>query len=277
MITQVDLRYGMVLEYINRKAEGITVRQICEKYSTTRKTLSKWHRRFLAKGREGLKDESRRPKNVRNETPEEIQQEIVRIKLENVKLGPRRIWHAVRDRIKVCITTVYNILVRKGVYRLLNPGKEGVNFYEAAGPNALWHIDIARKRLKNRGKKYIVAITDDYSRKALACDAYGCKDASTVCRTVRKAVKRYGSPDAILSDNGKQFVGKKFRRLLKRLEITHKRTAVRNPKCNGKIERWIRTSRRNASGRISSPAWPGCRGRWTGMSGTITAKGCTKA
>ncbi len=51
MITQVELRFGMVLEYINRKAAGISVRQICEKYSTTSKPLNKWHGRFLANGK----------------------------------------------------------------------------------------------------------------------------------------------------------------------------------------------------------------------------------
>ncbi len=164
----------------------------------------------------------------------------MRIKLGTVKLGPRRIWHAVRDRLKVCITTVYNILVRKGVYALLRP-KEEATRYESSRPNEMWHIDIARKTIKGRGKKYIVAVVDGYSRKALACDAYGRKDAGNVCRTVKKAVKAYGAPDAMLSDNGKQFVGRKFRRLMKRLETRHKRTAVRNPKCKGKVGRWIRT------------------------------------
>lgn len=240
MITHVEMRYGLVLDYLERKHNGITVGQICSKYSTTRKTVAKWVRRFLEHGKEGLKDCSKAPKHVWNRTPEAVESEVCRVKLSNVKLGPRSIWHMVGERFSICITTVYNILVRKGVYRLLRP-KEDVRFYEAGRPNELWHIDIARKRIKSKGKKWIVAVEDDYSRKVLACDVYGSKDAASVCRTVRKAVKRYGAPEAVLSDNGRQFIGRRFRRLADKLEIRHIRTAVRNPKCNGKIERWIRT------------------------------------
>lgn len=240
MITHVDMRYNLVMDYLNRKVNGISVAQICNKYSTTRKTISKWVKRFLEHGKEGLKDLSRRPKRVRNQTPETVQQEICRIKLDNIKLGPRSIWHMIKDKFKVCITTVYNILVRKGVYALLKPQKK-LHFYEASKSNELWHIDIARKRIKNKGKKWIVVVEDDYSRKILACDVYGSKDAKNVCRTVKKAVEKHNIPKAMLSDNGKQFVSRKFKKLMKRLEIKHVKTAVRNPKCNGKLERWIRT------------------------------------
>lgn len=240
MITHENIRYNLVIDYLNRKHAGIRVNQLCKKYSTTRKTISKWVKRFLEHGKEGLKDLSRRPKTVRNQTPETVQEEICRIKLNNIKLGPRSIWHMIKDKFKVCITTVYNILVRRGVYALLKPKKKP-HFYEAGKPNELWHIDIARKRIKNKGKKWIVVVEDDYSRKILACDVYSSKDASTVCRTVRKAIEKYDIPGAILSDNGKQFVSWKFKKLMRRLKIKHIRTAVRNPECNGKLERWIRT------------------------------------
>jgi transposase InsO family protein len=240
IITQVNMRYSLVMDYLERKHRGISVNQLCNKYSTTRKTISKWVKRFLERGKEGLKDLPRRPKKIRNKTPETVEDEICRIKLENIKLGPRSIWHMVKEKFKLCITTVYNILVRKGIYKLLKP-KEEVHFYEANRPNELWHIDIARKRIKDKGKKWIVAIEDDYSRKVLACDVYSSKEASVVCKTVKKAVNSYGMPYAILSDNGRQFIGKKFSRLVEKLGIKHIRTAVRNPKCNGKLERWIRT------------------------------------
>ena len=51
---------------------------------------------------------------------------------------------------------------------------------------------------------------------------------------------RWGLPEEIISDNGRQFVSREFEEFLRNLNIKHSRTALYHPQANGAVERFNR-------------------------------------
>ena len=76
-------------------------------------------------------------------------------------------------------------------------------------------------------------------------------NARAVCRVFTQALARYGSPEELLTDNGKVFTGRLgphpaevlFDRICRDHGITHLLTGVRCPTTTGKIERFHKTLR----------------------------------
>lgn len=71
---------------------------------------------------------------------------------------------------------------------------------------------------------------------------YGLKRAtSTTCiNSIRRYIGKYGPPRRIFSDNGPQFVSKKWKRYLREMGIKEVHTAIRNPRGNP-TERYMNT------------------------------------
>src|SRR5260221_4798651 len=75
--------------------------------------------------------------------------------------------------------------------------------------------------------------------------------ARPVCDGLTKAMRVYGPPTQILTDNGKVFTGRfgpgtsevLFDRICRENGIKHLLTAPRSPTTTGKIERWHKTLR----------------------------------
>uniref|UniRef100_A0A3B5QD86 Integrase catalytic domain-containing protein n=1 Tax=Xiphophorus maculatus TaxID=8083 RepID=A0A3B5QD86_XIPMA len=57
---------------------------------------------------------------------------------------------------------------------------------------------------------------------------------------LRSIFSREGNPDYIVTDNGPQFLSSSFADFLRERGISHLRTSVYHPQCNGAVERWNR-------------------------------------
>ncbi|XP_053376551.1 uncharacterized protein K02A2.6-like [Mercenaria mercenaria] len=60
-------------------------------------------------------------------------------------------------------------------------------------------------------------------------------------KTKAKILQRWGCPVSILSDQGRTYESKVFQELCRLLGVKKVRTSVRNPRCNGQVERFNRT------------------------------------
>ena len=92
-----------------------------------------------------------------------------------------------------------------------------------------------------RGNKYILTITDHFSRWV---EIFPIPDqtAETVARVIlNEVIARFGCPITIHSDQGSNYESRLFAELCSLLEIRKTRTSVRNPKCNGQTERFNKT------------------------------------
>jgi len=89
-------------------------------------------------------------------------------------------------------------------------------------------------------KFYPITILDDCSRRVLACSV---GEAIDVEKCLRVAIQKYGSPEHIYTDNGKQFLSRRFSNVCSKANIKHITTAIAHPQSIGKIERWHRNLR----------------------------------
>lgn len=69
---------------------GLGVGEIAERVGTTRKTVSKWLRRYAVEGLGGLEEQSRRPKRSPNRTPMEEEEGIVELRKRFPRMGGLR-------------------------------------------------------------------------------------------------------------------------------------------------------------------------------------------
>ena len=117
----------------------------------------------------------------------------------------------------------------------------------------LWQMDIMGKvRLEGSGELKIVTGIDDHSRFCVSALVVERATAKPVCEALALAMRRYGVPEQILTDNGKVFSGRfgrgrgevLFDRICRENGIRHILTAPGSPTTTGKVERWHKTLRR---------------------------------
>ncbi len=79
--------------------------------------------------------------------------------------------------------------------------------FERKYSNAMWHVDWhTMKDPRFRGLQ-LVAYLDDSSRCIMAARVFTQATSENAVLTLRDAIKKYGRPATILSDNGACFVG----------------------------------------------------------------------
>jgi len=117
----------------------------------------------------------------------------------------------------------------------------------------LWQMDVMGGVLLEDGTELkVLTGVDDHSRFCVAAGLMRRAISKAVCELFAAALKRYGIPDEVLTDNGKVFTGRfgpqpievMFDRICRENGISHRHTAVRSPTTTGKIERFHQSLRR---------------------------------
>ena len=234
-------------------APGANMSELCRRFGIVRSNGNKWRARYLAEGRDGLADRSRRPHGSPTRTAMAVEAEVLRIRDEsNNAWGGRKIAHVMAREGAAyvpSISTITTILKRAG--RLEQRASEHPGPYqrfERAQPNELWQMDFKGDFALSQGRRcHPLTVIDDHSRYALcaqACD----NEQDTPTREHLKAVfRRYGLPDAMLMDNGSPwgdsggggFTAFSVWLLRLGIRVTHGRPY--HPQTQGKDERLHRT------------------------------------
>ncbi|GGK35891.1 hypothetical protein GCM10010124_30700 [Pilimelia terevasa] len=145
--------------------------------------------------------------------------------------------------------TVHRVLVRNG---LVDPHaqqrKRAWNRWERDAPMQLWQLDIVDgMRLPNGRQCKIVTGLDDHSRFAVVAAVVARPTGKAICAAFTAAMDRYGEPEEVLTDNGKQFTGRHtkpmpvevlFERICRQRGIVQRLTKIRSPTTTGKVERF---------------------------------------
>jgi transposase InsO family protein len=149
--------------------------------------------------------------------------------------------------------TVYRILLRHG---LISPvrrkRRQDYLRWERPAPMQLWQLDIVGGvYLASGAEAKIVTGVDDHSRFCVIASVVLRQTGRAVCLALASALRRYGVPEEILTDNGKQFTGRfgyggevLFDRICRDNGITHRLTPPRTPTTTGKVERFHQSLRR---------------------------------
>src|SRR5207244_7641603 len=194
----------------------------------------------------------------RHRTGAEVEARICELRREHPGWGPRRIEHHLAKEGVDPVpsrSSIYRCLKRHGLVELRRRRKRREEFrrWERDRPMQLWQMDVMGGVLLDDDTELkVVTGVDDHSRFCVAAGLVRRATSKAVCGVLSAALKRYGIPDEILTDNGKVFTGRfgpqpvevLFDRICRENGISHRHTAVRSPTTTGKIERFHQSLRK---------------------------------
>jgi transposase InsO family protein len=249
-----EQRYKAVLAVI---ADGRTVSEVASQWGVCRQTMHRWLARYEADGFEGLGNRSPRPAHCPHQTPPEVEAMVLEMRRAHPYWGPRRIaFELARKGLgwSPSESAVYRCLVRGAV---IDPNsrrqrRENWKRWERAAPMELWQLDVVHGfgLADGTAAKALTGI-DDHSRYCVSARLMLRERTQAVCDGFSSALREYGVPTQVLTDNGKVFTGRfaqppvevLFDRICRENGVDHILTQPRSPTTTGKIERFHRTLR----------------------------------
>ena len=249
-----EQRYQAVLAVIG---EGDTVTEVAARFGVSRKTLHVWLARYEAGGLENLGDRSHRPVSCPHQMAPAVEVVLAELRRAHPSWGPRRLVFELGRR------GVEPLPSESGVYRALvrlnlidpaarRPRDRKWKRWERGRPMELWQMDVVGGFVLADGTKAkVLTGVDDHSRFCVCAQVMPRESSRHVCDGLAAAMRRWGVPEEILTDNGKVFTGRfnqppvevLFDRICRENGITHRLTQPRSPTTTGKIERFHRSLR----------------------------------
>jgi len=178
--------------------------------------------------------------------PEWVRKKVVRLKALMPEAGCRSIAHAfnrLHERKGMTVGKSYvNEVVRKHRYEIQVLRRRIKHKRPRSVPhNLVWGVDLTGKTDASGRLHNIFGIIEHQSRASLMLASLADKASITLLECIIAAIKRYGKPQYIRTDNEAIFTSRLFRFGLWLLGIKHQRTEVACPWQNGKVERFFGT------------------------------------
>ena len=251
---QVEHRYRAVMEVL----DGSPVSEVAVRYGVSRQSVYAWRDRYAAGGIDGLRDVSRRPRTSPSRLPAETEALVCELRRAHPRWGARRIAFEVAQRgadRPPSRATVHRVLERNGmVVPQAQRHKRKYKRWQRETPMALWQLDLVGGIYLADGRECkLLSGIDDHSRFVVCAAVLAVPSGRAVADAFVAAMRTYGVPSEVLTDNGKQFTGRftrprpaevLFERVCREHGITAKLTGPYSPTTTGKVERWHRTLRR---------------------------------
>ena len=259
------------LDAVRAVLAGADVTEVAAGIGVHRSTVHRWVGRYLSEQLAGLVDRSHRPHSSPAQVENTVEVAVAEMRRTHPRWGARRIrlemlrkagpWFR-GDLVVPSERTIDRILQRQGLLRSRPRERPKDSFLRWERPAAmqLWQMDIVGGvRLVDpasgvlREAKLVTAV-DDHSRFCVIAKVVERATARAVCLALAEALARFGVPEEIITDNGKQFTDRfgKYRprtgevlfdKICRKNGITHRLTAPASPNQNGKVERFHGTMR----------------------------------
>ena len=250
----VEQRYQAVLEVLN---DAVPVAEVARRHGVSRQTVHGWLRRYAVQGLAGLADRSSRPLSCPHQMAPEIEARVVALRREHPSWGSRTLlFHLEREGISPLPgrTSIDRCLVRHGLVVPEARKRKRSDYirWERSRAMELWQMDIVGGvKIIDGTEAKIVSGIDDASRHIVSAKVVARATAKPTCDALALAMRTYGVPEEILTDNGKVFTNRfgkgpgevLFDRICRENGIKHRLTKPRSPTTTGKIERWHKTLR----------------------------------
>ena len=248
-----EYRYRAVREVLG----GSPIGEVAERFGTSRQSLHAWRRRFEAEGMPGLVDRSRRPKTSPSRLDAEVEALICQLRREHPRWGARRVAFELGQRGLASVpgrATVHRVMARNGLVRPQEQQhKRQYRRWQRDAPMQLWQMDIVSgvPLADGRSAKLVTGV-DDHSRFIVISAVVMIPTGRAVCEAFAAAMRRYGVPGEVLTDNGRQFTGRHtrpqpvevlFERVCRENGIVLRHGKPRSPTTTGKIERFHKSLR----------------------------------
>lgn len=232
----VKERYYALVKTLAPKPFRITRKKAAEMIERSLRQLYRVLGRFLEEGIVGLRFRSKRPKNIPNQTPREIEKQVLAVRRAS-GFGSKPVSDLVNESLlregrseRVYPSLTYNVLVRGGEIERENRIQREWKRFEWGHPNHLIQGD-----LTTFNGVPIITMEDDHARKGWSISLPDEKD-TTVTEGMKTLVQN--KYENLLTDNGSQF-SRKNAEIRKYCEefITGKHiwTSVHHPQTMGKL------------------------------------------
>ena len=124
------------------------------------------------------------------------------------------------------------------VFRKANtPAGSSVKHHPLSCPFATWGIDILGHFPKARGGYKFLIVAIDTFTKWVKAEPVGRITKENTVKFLHGIVMHFGVPNRLISDNGTQFISKKFENFYAASRIKHPRSSGNHPMTNEKVER----------------------------------------
>src|SRR4051812_1760635 len=265
-LTMTEQRYQAVLEVQAR----VPVTEVAERFGVSRQAVHRWVRWYRDEGLDGLRDRSHRPHAHPAQVSPEVEAAICELRRTHPRWGQRRI--AFELGRTGCpgpipsVSTIYRVLVRHGLVQAVprRRRREDYKRWQRDHAMELWQLDIVDGlRLADGSETKIVTGLDDHSRFCVIAAVVRRATGRAVCAAFADALHRFGIPDEVLTDNGKQFTGRftkprpaevMFERICRENGVVARNTKPRTPTTTGKVERFHQTLQRELLDHVQ--VWP---------------------
>ncbi len=251
------------LDAVRAVLAGGQVTEVAEQVGVSRQTLHGWVGRYLVDGVGGLADRSHRPRGCPHRVATQVEVRVAEMRREHPRWGAKRIRmellrKPVPGQTVPAVATINRILTRQGLVRPRPRKRPRASYrrFERPGPMQLWQIDIVEgiwivnPATGELREVKVVTGVDDHSRYCVMARVVDRATGRAVCLAFAEALVRFGVPEEVLTDNGKQFTdrfGKRgevlFDKICRKNGITHRLTEPASPNQNGKVERFHGTFR----------------------------------
>lgn len=238
-------------------AKAMEIRkEICTQSGLSERTIRRYLARYRADGFEGLKPKGKM-KNALTETiPEEIVNEAIVLRREVPSRSVAQIiqileWEGLAANGQIRRSTLQDKLSERGFssrhMKMYAGGGLAARRFQKSSRNKMWHSDIKYGPYLPIGPEgspkqvYLVTFFDDATRFVLHGQFYPSLDKTIVENCFRQAVQKYGIPESVYFDNGKQYRTKWMKRACSKLGVRLIYARPYSPEGTGKIERFNRT------------------------------------
>jgi transposase InsO family protein len=265
-LSVTEQRYRAVLEV----QAGVPVTEVAERFGVSRQAVHRWIGWYREEGLDGLADRSSRPHSSPGQTSPEVEALICELRRSHPRWGARRIEFElgrcgcpgpIPSRV-----TVHRVLIRHGLVTPTTRRRRRQDYqrWQREVPMELWQMDIVGGvRLADGGEAKVVTGVDDHSRFCVIATVVRRATGRAVCLAFAEALQRFGIPDEVLTDNGKQFTGRfnkprpgevLFERICRENGIVARNTKPRSPTTTGKVERFHQSLQRELLDDVG--VWP---------------------
>ena len=223
--------------------------RLSAQYGISERTIRRWMEAYREKGFDGLKPKAPETSGT-SKIPEDLLEEAIRLRREVPgRSVPELIrileWEGKAEPGFLRRSTLQDQLAARGYssrqMRTYAQDITSARRFQKPWRNYLWQSDIKYGIYINGKPTYMVCFLDDCTRNILHSEFYDSLDQSIVQDCFRKALIKFGAPDCVYFDNGKQFRTHWMKRACAKLGIRLLYARPYNPEGKGKQERYKQT------------------------------------
>lgn len=229
--------------------------QIAKSNGISERTIRRYLAQFRKEGFGGLKPQVRKAYQKPEAIPSPILEQAILLRKEVPSRSVAQIiqileWEGLAEPGQIKRSTLQEKLTEKGYstrhMRLYSQTGVAARRFQKRNRNQLWQSDIKYGPYLPIGpngiKKqvYLVAFIDDATRFVVHAAFYPTLDSRIIEDAFRQAIQKYGVPEAVYFDNGKQYRTKWMSRTCSKIGTRLTYTRPYSAESKGKIERFNR-------------------------------------